>query len=262
MTINLFQLHGRARLVVGVLIAILFSSALMSCSAGKGEVDLAGNSGALYERGVMYFQSGKYEEARKIFETIMEDHPYSNYTLDAQLSLADLLFRIEEVDEAASYYASFVTMHPGHSKAPYALFQKGMSHFKGVLSVDRDQKTTRKALFAFEDLVAGYPESQYAEKSHELIMFLRERLASREFYIGNFNYKNKNYKGALARFANILEKYPDCTIVDKTLYYIIRSYDKLGESERARDTYSTLITQYPESSYCKDAKKFNLDIDG
>ncbi len=262
MTINLFHLHGGTRLAVRFLIAVLLSSALMSCSAGRGEVELGGNSGELYERGVMYFQSGKYEEARRIFETVLEDHPYSNYTLDAQLSLADLLFRIEEVDEAASYYASFVTMHPGHSKAPYALFQKGMSHFKGVLSVDRDQKTTRKALFAFEDLVAQYPESQYADKSHELIMFLRERLANREFYIGTFNYKNKNYKGALARFANILERYPDCSIVDKTLYYIIRSYDKLGESELARETYSTLVNEYPESSYCKDAKKFDLDVDG
>ena len=259
MTINLFHLRGGVKLAVGVLVAILLSSVLMSCSTGSGEVDLSGNSGRLYERGVIFFQSGKYEEARKTFETILEEHPYSNYTLDAQLSLADLLYRIEETEEAASYYASFVTMHPGHSKAPYALFQKGMSYFKGVLSVDRDQKTTRKALFAFEDLVAEYPESQYAEKSHKLIVFLRERLANREFYIGNFNYKNKNYKGALSRFANILEKYPDCAIVDKTLYYIIRSYHKLGESERARDTYSTLLSTYPESSYCKDAKKYNLD---
>ena len=84
-----------------------------------------------------------------------------------------------------------------------------------------------------------------------MISFLRKRLAEREFYIGSFYFKDKNYKGALARFAVVLEKYPDCDLIDKTLYFIARSYEKLGEAALARETFQTLVTRYPESPYCR-----------
>ena len=132
-----------------------------------------------------------------------------------------------------------------------------MSHFNLILAIDRDQISTKKALFDFKDLQGSYPKSQYMVKSGEMVNFLRKRLAEREFYIGSFYYKDKNYKGALSRFAVILDEYPDCDILDKTLFFIARSYDKLGEDDLARETYNTLVTRYPESPYCRGLE-YNL----
>lgn len=208
----------------------------------------------IYESGMQAYHDQKFEQAEKEFKTLMEEYPLSPYSLEAQLLIGDVCYASDKYDEAASYYTNFVAMHPGHPRASYALFQKGMSFFKDILTVDRDQTATRKSLFAFEDLIKGYPESPYVGKSGELIGFLRRRLAERELYVGRFYFKNKNYKGALARFRDILKNYQDAGLADETLYYIGESYVRLGEVKLARDAFTTLIKNFPDSPFAGNAK--------
>ncbi len=250
--INTDKMKRWRRFIAAPLIFILALFLLAGCASRQNVVDDTDISAEkLFSQGIKAYQSVLYDDAEMFFKALIEDHSLTDYAVEAQLMLADIYYTREQYEDAASSYAGFVRLHPGHKKAPYALFQKGMSHFNLMLSVDRDQTSTRKALFVFEDLQSSYSESSYMEKSGEMIAFLRERLAEREFYIGSFYFKNKNYKGALARFGVILEDFPDCDLIDKTLYFIARSYEKLGEEELAIETYQTLVANYPESPYCK-----------
>lgn len=208
----------------------------------------------LYNSGMQAYLGGRLEEADKSFRSLLEDHPMSPYSTEAELLLGDVSYAMENYEDASAYYANFIALRPAHARASYALFQKGMSHMKEVLSLDRDQTSTRKALFAFEDLIAAYPGSPYAERSREFIAFLRGRLAEREFYVASFYFKKKNYKGSLGRLRDILAEYPDAGITDKALFYIGESYLKLGEKGLAEDAFSTLLKNYPESPYAGDAK--------
>ncbi len=235
----------------------LAAAALFLFLGCAGVKDLSGQRDPkeLYDTAMKSYLDERYEEAETAFRVLLEEHPLSSYSLDAQLMLGDVCYSLERFDDASSYYTNFVALHPVHPRAAYALFQKGMSHFKEVLSYDRDQTATRKALFAFEDLVANYPGSPYYEKSKELVSFLRKRLADREFYVAHFYYKSGNYKGALGRLREILRSYPDEGLTDKTLYYIGESYRRLGETKLANEAYTTLIRSYPESPFVKDAKE-------
>ena len=234
---------------------LLFSTLIiLSGCAGVSEVTVSRDPKELYDKAMTAYFSYKYDDAEKYFKAVMEDHPLSPYALEAQLMLGDVCYASEKYDEANSYYTNFVALHPSHPRAPYALFQKGMSHFKDILTIDRDQTSTKKALFAFEDLKRAYPGSTYSAKAGELIKFLKKRLADREFYIARFYFKNENYKGALSRLKDILSDYPDAGITDEALYYIGESYLKLGEKKLASDAYTTLISNFPESPFVKDAK--------
>lgn len=231
---------------------------VIGCAATQ-EIARDNNPALLYAEGANLYHDGDYHEAIDKLKKVMEEYPLTSFAEDAQLLLADAYYASSEYSDAASYYATFIALHPGHPRAPYALFQKGMSYFRDVLSIDRDQAATQKALLAFTDLAAQYPASIYVDKAKEMGIFLKKRLAEREFYIGNFYFKDKKYKGALARFAEILKKYPEIGISDKVLYYIGMSYVELGENDLARDTFSTLITQFPESSFAGDAKDWLSD---
>lgn len=246
-----FKYHGMSKW--GKWFLCFLSIVIISGCAGTKGAEKKDPS-SVYAEGVTLYQKGKYSEAIERLKMVMEDHPVSAEAQNAELLLADAYFGNEEYEDAAAYYINFVSLHPRHPKAVYAQFQKGMSYFRQISTLDRDQTPTKKALLAFQDLTSSYPSGAYAEKSKDMILFLRKRLAEREFYIAGFYFKNKNYKGALARFSEILKEYPDVGLTDKTLYSIGESYMKLGEKELAKDAFSNLISSYPDSPFAKDAK--------
>lgn len=240
----------------GILGAFLISCAaffLASCAATKQAAEVPAVD-AFYAKAVSSYENGLYEEAEASFKSITDEYPLSPQAIEAELMLGDTYYASERYDEASASYTAFQAYHPSHPRAAYALFQKGMSHFKEVLSVDRDQTKTRKALFAFEDLVKFYPESPYAEKSKEVVSFLRTRLAGSEMYVGRFYYKMKNYKGALRRFSIVIKDYRDTNAVDEALYYIGETYNSLGEKDLAREAFATLVSDFPRSSFFEAAK--------
>lgn len=243
---------ARLRAVFSPVILAIIISGVSGCATAP-EV-YKRDAAELYNTGLQAYLGDRLEEADKSFRTLLEDHPMSPYSTEAELLLGDVSYAMGNYEDASAYYSNFIALRPAHAKASYALFQKGMSHMKEVLALDRDQTSTRKALFAFEDLLAAYPDSPYAERSGEFIAFLRGRLAEREFYIANFYFKKKNYKGSLGRLRDILSEYPDAGITDKALYYIGESYLKLGENGLAEDAFSTLLKNYPESPYARNAR--------
>lgn len=241
----------------GIFGAFLISCAalllLSSCAATKEKADVPVVE-ALYASAVSSYENGLYEEAEVSFKSIMDEYPLSREAIEAELMLGDTYYVNERYDEAGASYTAFQAFHPSHPKADYALFQKGMSHFKDVLSVDRDQTKTKTALFAFEDLAKFYPESPYASRSKEVVVFLRTRLAGSEMYVGRFYYKTGNYKGALRRFSVVIKDYRDTNSVDEALYYIGETYDSLGEKELALEAFATLVSDFPGSSFFEAAK--------
>jgi len=245
--------RSRTVVTLGLLAGVFL--VLAGCAGQRGSVKGYRNAAEMYEDGLRMYHSVHYEDAEKIFGDLMERYPLSQYAIDGEIMLADVLYTDEKYEEARVYYTDFVALHPSHPKAAYAMFQKGMCFFRDILSADRDQTNTRKAIIAFEDLQANYPASPYTKKAGDLIAFLRNRLAERELYVGKFYMKKKKYRGALARFGVILKEYPRSTVVDEALYYIVKAYVKLGEEDRAQDVLGTLRSEYPASPYTKAAAK-------
>lgn len=236
-------------------LALVIILLAMGCAAHKAEVKSYRSAGEMYNDALKDYFKSRYEDAEKLLKNLMHQYPLSPNALDAEILLADVFYANEEYDEARAYYTDFVALHPANPRAPYALFQKGMCYFRNVLTLDRDQASTKKALFAFQDLIREYPDSPYRARAEKLEVFLKRRLAERELYIGRFYYKKKNFKGALTRFRVILKEYPKAGITDETLFYIGKSYVRLGEKNLARDAFTTLIKNYPESPFARSAGK-------
>lgn len=245
---------------------MLFGS-LAGCSSIKSVIPFVGKKKAasnvpkyntaakILGDGIKAYHQSKYEEAEGAFKRVMEDHPITPEAVRAQLLIADLFYTQGSYDDAASYYTTFYTYHPAHPRAPYALFQKGMSNFKVVLSNDRDQTATRTALFAFQDLLRDFPDNTYTLKAGELVVFLKRRLAESELYVARFYFKTKEYKGALLRYGEILKDYPSAKFLDEVLFHIGESYVEIGQAKLAKEAYVTLVHDFPESRYIKAAKK-------
>jgi len=167
----------------------------------------------------------------------------------------DKLFKEKNYAGAVQEYKRFLDLHPIHKSAPYSQYRIGLSYFKQIKSIDRNIEPVQKALTAFDTVVKVYPGSDYINESMEKIKICRDKLAEREFYIGNFYMHKEDYQAAIVRFNNILSDYNDTSVAEKTLYHLGLAYSSSSKADKAKETLQNLLINYPESKYKEDASQ-------
>jgi len=228
---------------------------LLGCG-GKGLKTTGGDPEALYREGLVRFNKRDYPEALKRFQELKANFPDSPpYTVWAELKVGDCHFLNKEYVEAVAAYEEFKKIHPTHAEMPYVQFQIGMSHFKQMLTHDRDQTATKKALSSFEYLVANFSPSLFAEKAKEKMEICREQLADHEFYVGKYYYRQKNYGAASNRFEQLLRNFPKTANEDDILFLLGRSYLELDRVDQAKVIFSRMLNEYPQSPHSGQAKR-------
>ena len=249
--------HMEKRTFIKWLVWVPITVSLLLGCGGKGMElkKIEGSPETLYRDGLARFNKGDYIEAQKKFEELKSSFPDSPpYTVLAELKVGDCHFLKKEYVEAIAAYEEFKKIHPSYEEIPYIQFQIGMSYFNQMLTLDRDQTPTRKALSSFEYLVASYPPSLFTEKAREKIDVCKKRLADHEFYVGNFYFTHGRFDAAARRFEGLLEKFPTVPGEDKTLYLLGKSYLELGLWEKAEVAFMKIVTEYPKSPYFKEAR--------
>ncbi|NWF93401.1 MAG: lipopolysaccharide transport periplasmic protein LptA [Syntrophaceae bacterium] len=241
-------------LLKSIILFTLIFWLLLGCSK-KGLKTIEGDPEILYKEGLARFNKRDYDEALKKFELLKASFPDSPpYTIWAELKIGDCHFFKKEYVEAIAAYEEFKKIHPTHDEIPYVHYQIGMAYYNQMLSLDRDQTPTQKALSNFEYLIANYPPSLFTEKAKEKIGICRKRLADHEFYIGHYYYKKGKYKAASARFQGLIEKFPKMPEEDRTLYLLGKSYIEIEQWEKAAEAFRRIVNEYPESPYHDEAK--------
>ena len=229
---------------------------LLGCGGkGKGVKTIEGDPEVLYKQGLTRFNKRDYPEALKKFEELKSSFPDSPpYTVWAELKIGDCHLLKKEYVEAIAAYEEFKKIHPTHEEIQYVQYQIGMAYFDQMLTLDRDQTSTVKALSSFEYLVSNYPPGLFTGKANEKIGTCRKRLADHEFYIGDFYYKKGKFQAAASRFEGLLIKFPKISEEDKTFFFLGKSYLELDQEVKAREAFSKIIIEYPKSAYYKEAK--------
>jgi outer membrane protein assembly factor BamD len=249
--------HMKKRVYLNWMVLLPLALSLLFGCGGKGKEvkKIEGEPEILYKGALARFNKRDYSEALKKFEELKSSFPDSPpYTVWAELKIGDCHFFKKEYVEAIAAYEEFKKIHPSHEEIPYVQFQIGMSYYNQMHTLDRDQTPTKKALSDFEYLIANFPPSLFTEKAKEKIGLCKKRMADHEFYIGNFYYKQGKFQAAIWRFEGLLEKFPKDPKEDKILYLLGKSYFELEQWEKAELVFTKIITEYPESSYSKEAR--------
>ena len=239
------------------MIFLLIALPLLFGCGGKGKdiKKIEGEPEKLYKEGLARFNKRDYPEALKKFEELKSSFPDSPpYTIWAELKIGDCHFLKKGYVEAIAAYEEFKKIHPSHEEIPYVQYQIGMSYYNQMLTLDRDQTSTQKALSSFEYIIANYPPSLFTDKAKEKVGVCKKRLADHEFYIGNFYYKQGRFQAAASRFEGLLEKFPKNPGEDETLYLLGKSYLELDQWKKAETALMKIVTEYPKSTHYKTAR--------
>jgi outer membrane protein assembly factor BamD len=225
----------------------------------------------LYNEGLLYMSKGKggnfvnppdYEKARELFESVIYEYPTSRYAPLAELRIADTYYEAGEYTTAADEYAQWRKHHVGRPEIPYVIYRVGMAYYHLILSQDRDQTCTHKALDNFQYLVANYPENEYTKAIGEKMSILEVRLARHEMYVGRFYFRHERWWSAVDRFQVVMENYPRKGFDEEALYYTWRSYRKLDRFDESAETFHKMVENYPNGQWTRRARLLEREEKG
>jgi len=250
----------REMLVAGLLFFIILPLALGSaCSWFKTKPEPSAEEN--YDRGTEEFEDEDYQDAVPYFQKIIENYPFSKYALTSELKIAECYFLDEKYTEAIVHLQGFEELHPTNEHIPYIIWMKGVSYFKQSSTADRDMTSLENAQREFYKLQSRFPDSPYREKGDSVLKEVRKRLAEHDFYVAKFYYRDGQYQPAVRRLERIVDEYPDVEFKDRVFYYLGKSHFFLQNNDKARSAFSSLIEEFPKSTYAPQAKMFLKDID-
>jgi outer membrane protein assembly factor BamD len=243
--------------IVTVVAAPLFVSA---CSSND-DIDLAtyventDPPDVLYNQGLANLESGRLKEAARKFDALDRQHPYSEYARKAMVMAAFTNYRQGNYDEAINAGKRYVALYPSTEDAAYAQYIVGLSYFRQIRDVTQDQKESRRAIEAMDEVVQRWPESEYVEDAKTKIRFARDQLAGKEMQIGRYYLERREYLAGIKRFRYVVEQYSNTRHVEEALARLTEAYFAMGLASEAQTAAAVLGHNYPDSQWYTDSYK-------
>jgi outer membrane protein assembly factor BamD len=144
-------------------------------------------------------------------------------------------------------------LYPGDKDAAYAQYLVGMSFFRQIPDITRDQTVTGKAYNAMLKITEQYPESEYAEDAKAKMRISMDQLAGKEMLTGRYYMERREFLAAINRFRYVVEKFQTTRHVEEALARLTESYMALGLANEAQSAASVLGHNFPDSQWYADS---------
>jgi outer membrane protein assembly factor BamD len=204
-------------------------------------------------RSWLIFRTTNYVKAIEKLQSIIDNYPYSDIAVLAELKIADAYFDDHRYDEALSYYRDFADLHPQHEKVPYTIFRSALCRERQMHATNRDQTATRDALLHLDRLLAKYPHSPEAREAEIMWRDLRTHLAENVSEIAEFYLKREEYESAAERYRSILNEYPGLGLDAEALYNLGVCYLEMRRVEEAERIFQSIVQNYRDSEFAGEA---------
>lgn len=207
----------------------------------------------LYNRGADAMAQQRYSTAASQFDLVEQTYPYSSWAVSAQLMQGYAHYLQGHYTEAIATLDRFIQLHPAHRDIAYAYYLRALCYYEQIADVRRDQKDTRQAIAALQEVINRFPDSAYARDAKLKIDLGRDHLAGHEMEIGRWYQDQHLYAAAIGRFQTVVNDYQTTNHVAEALHRLVEIYLVLGLPDQARRTAAVLGYNYPGSPWYTDS---------
>jgi len=243
---------------MNLLLKIIFLSLpiLISCSV-KSEVDISNANNELIEKlnkGIAFFDKGKHTRSLDEFNYIILNDRGSEVGIEARYYQGEANFELEQYDDAIASYEKFLHYSSNQEKIEYIRYKICQSYFNLATTYSRDQTNNDFAFMKLQYFIDEFPNSEYTEKSEQLLGVLRSRKAQKVYETGRLYLKLKEYESAIIYFNNVIETYYDTEYADESRISIIFFYLLQNQSEEAISFYENNKDKFQQISSKEEAE--------
>ena len=220
----------------------------------------ADSAADIYNAAQDSLEKSSYRIAAEKFLDVEREHPYSKWATKAQVQAAYAYYKDEKYDNAIATLERFIKLNPGNENVPYSYYLIALSYYNQIANVERDQGITNSAKKALQDVIARFPDSNYARDAKWKLDLVEDHLAGKELAVGRYYLEKRQYIGAINRFKNVVEKYSTTVQVEEALHRLVESYLALGVVPEAQKYAAVLGHNYPGSEWYQDS--YDLLLEG
>lgn len=232
---------------------------LAGCGMFGDKLDQQKNWGVeqYYKNAKEELDSGNYAGAVKAYEALEAKFPFGRYAQQAQLDIAYATYKEGETAQSVAAADRFMKLHPNHANYDYALYIKGLAHFKPDLGLfgellnldpsERDPKALRESFEVFKDLVVRFPDSKYADDSRSRMAYLVNSLAKHDVAVARYYLNRGAYLAAVNRAENVMLRYPQAPANQDALEVTVQAYEQMGQKDLAADAKRVLAKNFPNN---------------
>lgn len=247
MTIRLLRLPVAAALV------------LAACATTEEAPYVERPAERIYGEAAEALDQESYKKAAELFDEVERQHPYSQWATRAQLMAAYAYYENERYDDAILALDRFIQLHPGSDQLSYAYYLKALSYYEQITDVRRDQRNTRLALDALQEVARRFPTTEYARDALLKIDLTNDHLAGKEMEIGRFYLRQQQHTAAISRFTTVVEQYQTTSHVPEALHRLVEAYMALGVVAEAQKAAAVLGHNFPGSEWYRDSYALLVD---
>lgn len=238
----------------------------------NGQTEPTIRENAIYLSGQAAAAQEKWEPARKAFETLLKDHPQSPLKLLAEYGIAETLFRQNDYAAAVPRLQTLVDSSQGRSDAWLAV-----AHLRLAQALVKEKRWDDAYAVAlpiakqFPDFpeqhevdyvlgrhLANKADFEGARQAYHRVInspsgTKTETAAKAQFMIAETFFHQKNYEEALREYLRLEILYAYPTWQAAAMLQAAKSYEQLGEWQKASETYTKLLKTFPQTEFTQEA---------
>ena len=252
-------------------LAILVTIMLSGCSLFRGNSNLPQvytgySANYIYAKAHQQMKDEDYSDSIRSYKSLVAQYPFTPLAEKGMTDLVYVYYKDGESTMSLALAKQFIKMYPYSKYKGYIYYMIGVVGFedgRGVLQTyvpydmsKHDPKSYLDAYHNFQKAVALDPKGTFAPDAKRRMIYINDIIAQHYDNIANFYYKRGAYNAAIDRAAQVIQDYPQSKFVENALAVTIKSYNKLGLQQQAKDNLEVLKKNYPKSKYLK-----NSDVD-
>ena len=248
-----------------VTIFTVFACALLLAASCKSQYEqlLEGNDvNAKYAAAMKYFESGKYNKASALFESLAMVTAGTERDDTVQYYWGLSNYSDRDYVSAEANFERFLANYPRSPFSSAAGFLRLDCLYKSTLRYELDQTPTYRALTEMSEYLIDNPTGSNADVVRRMMTELNERLDRKAYENARIYYTMEDYKASRVAFKNILKDDSDNVYREEILYYTAMSsynYARLSVAAKQKermlvfiDDYYNFIGEYPESGHRRE----------
>ena len=250
----------RFSLSIIILLIILFSG------CGEYEKILKSDDYNLkYEKGLVYYDLGKYVKAVTIFEQILPRFRGTEKSEKINFLHAKSHYLMGNYIMGEHHFRTFFKTYANSEYAEEAYFLAAYCNYQLSPRPSLDQGYSLKAINSFTLFMNRFPGSERVKECNLLIDELQDKLSEKSYLSASLYFNLGDYKASKVAIQNSLEEYPDTKFREELLFLKLKSQFLLSENsvvekqkeryQNTLDEYYSFIEEFPESNYQKEIER-------